>query len=290
MTSIKSNFVGPDVPLVSIVCPVFCHTQDHVSYLREALESVARQTYGRTELIIVDDMSPIDITSVVESVRELPPTRILRNAANLGHAEARNVGIQAAEGGLIAFLDHDDIWLPEKLEAQVDLMRANRDAAMTFCDVEIFLQSDPNSETDAFPKVDVNKLYFAQAKIPERPSLAWLMSHRNCVITVSAVLVKRQAMLDIGLFDTRYSSCDDYDAWLKIRSRWPIIHLPKVYAKYRLHRYNANYAVDHLRDNRLLTELMLDLWKNLSTPDKLRVLPTLARKAGGRIYWSLRRR
>ncbi|MDH7601945.1 MAG: glycosyltransferase [Armatimonadota bacterium] len=281
--------MGSDSPLISIVCPVFCHTEDHVGYLSEALESVAAQTYDRTELVIVDDRSPIDIVPIVESVRGLPPTRILRNTANLGHAEARNVGVQASEGELIAFLDHDDIWLPDKLKAQAEVLGSNKDAAMTFCDVEILCETNQNTTAGNTLAPAVSKLYFDQSKIPERPTLGWLMSHRNCVITVSSVLVRKQAMLDIGLFDGRYSSCDDYDAWLKIRSRWPIIHLPKVCAKYRLHRFNANYAVDHLRDNRLLTKLMLDLWKQLTPAEKLQVLPTLVRKTVGRIYWVIRR-
>lgn len=276
--------------LVSVVCPVYCHTEEHKKYLREALISVAAQTYQECELVIVDDTSPIDVSDVVESVEHLPRPRILRTTTNLGHAEARNVGIQAAEGDLIAFLDHDDIWLPGKLEKQVGILNANPDVAMTFCDVEIFWQDEADTRDDIKRIERLKRLYFDQKRIPDRPTLAWLMSHRNCVITVSSVLVRKHVMREIGLFDTRYSSCDDYDAWLKIRARWPIIHLPEVLAKYRLHKYNANYAVDHLRDNRLLTALMMDLWRQLGPADKLRVLPTLTRKGLGRIYWSLMRR
>ncbi len=89
-------------------------------------------------MIVVDDLSPIDITALVEAVEGLPNCRILRNAVNIGHAQSRNVGIRAARGDLIAFLDHDDVWLPEKLARQLEVLEANPDAAMVFCDVEQF--------------------------------------------------------------------------------------------------------------------------------------------------------
>jgi len=261
---------------VSVVCPVYCHTEDHRAYLSEALGSVAAQTFRDLELVIVDDASPIDIMPIVEAVEGLPPTRILCNAANLGHAESRNVGIRAAESDSIAFLDHDDIWLPKKLERQVGVLDDSPDAAMTFCDVEVF---GPHARG----------LYIDQKTIPLRPSLVWFMSHRNCVITVSAVLVRKQAMLDIGLFDSRYSTCDDFDAWIKILSRAPIVRLPETLARYRLHKHNVNYSVDRLNDNRLLTGLMLQSWRELGAAGRLRLLPTLARKLAGRGCWSLRR-
>ena len=67
-------------------------------------------------------------------------------------------------------------------------------------------------------------LYIDQSTVPDMPDLLWLATHNNCVISVSSVLVKKQAILDIGLFDSRYTSCDDFDAWLKIRMIAPIVH------------------------------------------------------------------
>jgi len=261
-------------PAISVVIPVYCHTEAHRRFLVEALESVAAQTFRDIEVVIVDDVSPIDITPVVESVADLPRTRILRNAANVGHAESRNIGIRAAEGELIAFLDHDDVWLAEKLERQVRVMSANPEAAMCFCDVEIMGSYPPG-------------LYVDQSTIPERPDVVWFITHKNSVITVSAVLARRRAMLDIGLFDSRYTSCDDYDAWIKILMRGPIIHLPETLAKYRLHQHNANYSVNRLTDNRLLTSLIVSYWHTAPTREKLALLPTLGRKLAGRIVYAL---
>lgn len=258
-------------PLVSVVLPVYCQTVSHEEFLVEALESVARQTFRDFDVVIVDDQSPREIVPLVESVQGLGRTRILRNAANVGHAQSRNVGIRAADAHLVAFLDHDDTWLPEKLERQVEALVDEPDASMVFCDVEILGRFPPG-------------LYIDQRTVPARPSLAWLVTHRNCVITVSSVLVRKRAMEEIDLFDTRYSSCDDFDAWIKLRMRAPIIHLPEKLAAYRLHQYNVNYSVDRLRDNRLLTALIWRVWLESGWSDRLRILPTLARKLVGRIY------
>lgn len=264
------------IPTVSIVLPVYCHSEAHKQFLVETLESVAAQTLPNTELVIVDDASPADPFLIIKSVRNLPPTRILRNTVNLGHAESRNIGIRAAEGELIAFLDHDDIWLPEKLKRQVQTLQENPDAAMCYCNVEIIGSHPP-------------KVYVDQRTIPDRPSIVWFLNHGNTVITASSVLVKKQAMLDIGLFDTHYTSCDDYDAWIKILMRWPIVHLPETLAKYRLHEYNVNYSVDRLNDNRLLTNLILKCWRTAPVSDKMALLPLIARKFAGRIVYTVRR-
>lgn len=262
---------------VSVICPVYCHTEAHRSYLRETLESVAAQTYRDMELVIVDDVSPMDITPIVDSVGDLPPTTILRNVTNLRHAESRNVGIRAADSELVAFIDHDDLWKPEKLARQVQALDEHPEASMVFCDVEII---------GDYPQ----GLYTDQKTVPELPSLGWLVTHNNCVITVSSVLVRRQAMLDIGLFDSRYSSCDDFDAWIKLRTRAPIVHLRETLASYRLHEHNVNYTVDRLTDNRLLTALLWRTACELGPVDRMRLAPVLAKKLAGRLVWTIRRK
>jgi glycosyltransferase involved in cell wall biosynthesis len=264
-------------PAVTVVIPVYCHTEDHKAYLRETLQSVAAQTYRDFEVVIVDDVSPIEIGPIVESVEGLPTTRIIRNAENVRQAESRNIGVRHAEGELIAFLDHDDLWLPNKLQRQVDAIGANPDAAMVFCDVEIF-------------GVPATWLKIDQRIIPDRPSFYWFVSHGNFTITASAVMVRKQAMLDIGGFDSRYSTCDDFDAWLKILMLAPVLHIPEVLAKYRLHEYNVNYGVDRLNDNKLLTALIWRHWRTAPLGERIRLLPRLVRKYLGRAYYTLRSR
>lgn len=261
------------MPKVTVVVPVYCSTREHEGFLRETLQSVAAQTFRDFETVIVDDRSPIDITPLVSCLENV---RVLRNETNLGHAESRNAGVKAAEGELIAFLDHDDIWLPEKLQLQIEVFDANTDAAMVFCDMETF---GPHAD----------RLNIDQSIIPERPSFYWFVSHGNFTISASAVMVRKQAMLDIGLFDSRYSTCDDFDAWLKILMNAPVVHLAERLARYRLHESNVNYTVDRLNDNRLLTGIIWRYWRTAPLGMRLRLIPRLIRKHIGRLYFTVRR-
>lgn len=261
---------------LTAVIPVYCASEDHERFLRETLESVAAQTYRDFELVIVDDVSPIDISPLVDSIDGLPKARIVRNASNIGHAESRNVGIREASGDLVAFLDHDDIWLPDKLQRQIEVLEANPDAAAVFNDCEVF---GPNAD----------RLRLDQQIIPDQPDFLWFINHGNYTITASAVMVRKQTMLDIGLFDSRYSTCDDLDAWLKILMQAPIVHIPEALTRYRLHGGNVNYGVDRLNDNRLLTALIWKYWKTAPSGIRAKLLPRIARKLIGRLYFRVRR-
>jgi len=118
---------GAGAPLVSVVIP----THDGGAYLREAVESAAAQTLGDLEILVVDDATKDEASlRAVEAMPSLDArVRLLRMPENAGVAAARNAGIEAARGELVAFLDDDDAWLPQKLEKQVEAMRA------TGCDV-----------------------------------------------------------------------------------------------------------------------------------------------------------
>jgi glycosyltransferase involved in cell wall biosynthesis len=263
-----------DKPRVSVVMPVYCATGDHETYLKEALESVSAQTFRDFDVVLVDDSSPRDFAPLLEAIDALPAVHVVRNDANVGHAESRNTGVRAARGDLIAFLDHDDLWLPGKLARQVAVLDANPDAAMTFCDMEIF------GRPASWLKID-------QSIIPDRPTFLWFVSHGNYTISASAVMARKSVLEEIGLFDSHYSTCDDFDAWLKIAARASVIHLPERLAKYRLHEHNVNYGVDALNDNKLLTRLIWSYWQTAPIGEKIALLPKLARKLIGRIYFAL---
>lgn len=270
----KSNI---SIPAVSVIVPVYCASEQHEVFLSEALESVARQTFRDFEVIVVDDTSPRDIRPILDKIPNLPKLKHIKNEINLGHARSRNAGIEAASGELLAFLDHDDLWATEKLARQVEEINNAPDAGMLFSAVDVF---GPYA----------HRLSINQSIIPPRPDFIWLINHGNFVITASAALVRRDVMVEIGLFDPRYSTCDDFDAWLKIVRIRPIVYLPEVLASYRLHSMNANYGVDRLNDNRLLTELLFNYWTSAPLKEKFLLLPRIGRKILGRAYFHLYRR
>ncbi len=259
---------------ISVVVPVYCHTDDHETYRKEALESIANQTLDDIELIVIDDVSPRDISHIIQPIRKIIDLRYIRNTENIGHAKSRNAGILEASADLIAFLDHDDIWLPNKLEEQYAILNSNPDAEMVFCGMEMFGEN-------------ASRLNINQEIIPEKPDFLWFFNHGNYTISASAVLVRKQAMLDIGLFDSRYTTSDDFDAWLKIAKKGQIIYLPKKLAKYRLHQTNVNYCVNRNNDTKLLFAIFWDYWNNSGTCTKIKMLPRMMRKIVGRIVFYL---
>jgi len=117
--------------LVSVIVP--CHNRKQ--YLRECLNSLAQQTYHNIELIIVDDASDDDIRSVINEISfPFPhPPRYVRSDTNRGPGASRERGRLMAQGEYICYLDSDDLWHPEKVEAQVTALRANPDAGMCYC-------------------------------------------------------------------------------------------------------------------------------------------------------------
>ena len=106
--------------LVSIIMPSY----NTAPYIRETIQSVLDQTYQNWELIIVDDCSTDNTDGVVASIKD-DRIRYLKNEKNSGAAVSRNRALREAEGRWIAFLDSDDVWMPDKLEKQVSFMEKN---------------------------------------------------------------------------------------------------------------------------------------------------------------------
>ena len=114
-----------DYGLVSIIMPNY----NGAAFLGEAVKSVLCQTYPYFELLVIDDCSTDESLSILGFYRD-PRIHVLKNEKNLGPGGSRNRGIEAASGRFIAFLDSDDVWLPEKLERQVEFM-VSRDIAFS---------------------------------------------------------------------------------------------------------------------------------------------------------------
>lgn len=115
------------LPLVSVITP----TYNAVRFIRETIDSVQRQTYPHWELILIDDASRDETVALIQEEMSDSRIRLIVLPKNSGAAVARNTGIAAAKGKYLAFLDSDDLWLPQKLEKQVAFMQQN-DAAFSF--------------------------------------------------------------------------------------------------------------------------------------------------------------
>ena len=187
-------------PRVSVVVP----TYNRAWCLAEALDSVLAQDVAGVELIVVDDGSTDGTPQLLAGYGAA--IRILRQE-NRGVSAARNAGIAAARGGLVAFLDSDDLWLPGKLRAQVDFFAEHPEALI--CQTEELWVKNGR-------RVNPGRRHRKRGGMIFEPSL------ELCLVSPSAVMMRRELFERVGRFDEALPACEDYDLWLRISLSHPI--------------------------------------------------------------------
>jgi glycosyltransferase involved in cell wall biosynthesis len=186
--------------LVSVVIP----TYNRAALVQEAIESVLNQTYQHCELIVVDDGSTDETAEVFTSYGSRI-TAIRINHA--GPSAARNCGIRIGRGDYIAFLDSDDLWLPKKLQTQINFFEHNPEAQICQSE-EIWIRN--GKRVNPRNKHKKNSGWIFEQCLP------------LCVVSPSAVMIHRSVFDAVGLFDETFLACEDYDLWLRIAPRYPI--------------------------------------------------------------------
>jgi len=187
-------------PLVSVVIP----TYDRPEYLARAVKTVTAQTYDTVELVVVDDCSPTPAQKTIDGVdtASLASVQCLRHEENRGANAARNTGIEAASGDLLAFLDDDDEWAPEKLACQVAAMRdADDDVGVVYTGTR-YVDTRIGDELEVTPtnRGWVTEDILTGAKFGE----------------FSVMLVRREAIEAAGLPDERFPSWQDREWYLRL--------------------------------------------------------------------------
>ena len=191
--------------VVSVVIPTFNRAQKVV----RAISSVQSQTFTDVEIIVVDDGSTDGTKKEVEQFDDI--VTYVAHSSNLGVSAARNTGIKGSGGPLIAFLDSDDHWLPEKLAVQVCFFDEYPEAVACQTE-EVWIRNGR--------RVNPMKKHLKPSGDIFEPSL------KLCLVSPSAVMLKRSLLDEVGLFDEGLPVCEDYDLWLRISCRYPI-HLIK---------------------------------------------------------------
>jgi glycosyltransferase involved in cell wall biosynthesis len=187
-------------PLVTVIIP----TYNRGWVVQEAIDSVLDQDFSDYELIVVDDGSNDNTREILGAYGKA--ITVLQQS-NRGVSAARNRGIAEAAGRLIAFLDSDDLWLPRKLTTQVKFFEENADAVINQTQ-EIWIRNGARVN----PKRKHHKF---SGMIFER-SLAL------CLVSPSAVMIKKSLFDAVGVFDENLPACEDYDLWLRISCRYPV--------------------------------------------------------------------
>lgn len=256
-------------PVVSIIIPVY----NVASYISDALESVFAQDFEDYEVIVVNDGST-DTAELEQVLAGFPHIKYLKQE-NRGVASARNAALRIAQGQYVAFLDADDVWLPNKLSQQLKFMREG-----------------------SYDFVYGNALFFGES--PWQPGATYMdrspskgtvtkesLLDMRCSVPCSTVLARRQAVLDAGMFDENVRVTEDFDLWIRMLERKARGGYQKVVlAKYRFR--SAGLSADRIQLHEAALWVLDKVRRggNLTTPErealerttkKLRVLIGLER-------------
>lgn len=183
--------------LVSVIIPSYNSAQ----YLPEAIESVLTQTYRPLQVIVVDDGSTDDTARAVEPYRDR--IRFIQKS-NGGPASARNFGLKAVKGDWIAFLDADDVWLPQKLEKQMRVIEEHPEVGMVACG---------EYEVNEYGTRDAEHIY---TNYKDKRRFLEALCSGNVIGGGSTALVRRSCLEHLGGFDEDLFGTEDWDMWLRI--------------------------------------------------------------------------
>ena len=214
---------------ISAVIPTF----NSAAYVKQAIESVRSQTLAVDEVIVVDDGST-DATKAVTA--GFPEVKFIEQN-HLGPAAARNNGVRHARSEYIAFLDSDDLWLPNKLGTQLAGLSANPSAGFSFATLSAFRDAEGGELSDGLFLPQQLRHWFAAHTYQSGAAagdIYSLLLGANCMQT-SSVVARRDALMQVGLFDERMIHGEDHDLWLKLARRWPTVYFIEPLAKYRIH-------------------------------------------------------
>jgi glycosyltransferase involved in cell wall biosynthesis len=208
-------------PKVSVVIP----THNRAQFLKAAIASVLNQTYQDFEIVVVDDASSDDTQKVVSLCRD-ERIKYIRHEVNKGDAGSRNTGIVHSHGDYVAFLDDDDEWLPEKLKMQVDL-----------------LESSPAQVGGIYTgslSLDTRSGKILNVNIPPRKRHLFEDIFVNNFIATSCILLRRECIERVGLFDERIPFCSDYDMWIRIAEQFHFDCVAEPLVIYHVHDYKLS--------------------------------------------------
>ena len=204
-------------PLVSVVMP--CYNAE--STLCASIDSTLGQSVKNFEIVAVDDGSSDQTLITLERYAKIDGRiRVLRQA-NGGPAKARNTGITSANGTYLAFLDSDDTWESSFIEDMLEPFVADQTVGLTYCG----WQNTGLTGGRGAPFIPPD--YETEDKL--------LKLFTGCRWPIHATLMKRELLLESGLFDTRLRSSEDFELWIRIAGNHKIARVPKVLAYYHHH-------------------------------------------------------
>lgn len=234
------------MPLISVIIP----TYNSARFLSRTIESVLRQTWQHFELIIVDDASTDGTIDVVRAFAEkdhrIKFVALDKNTG--GPVRPTNKGLEMAQGAYIAFLDHDDEWLPEKLDEQLLLLRSSAHTlGGVVCDVLFSSEDKPYR----FPEY------------PTKESSLIAMLCADFFFNFSILLIPREVFENVGFLDENFTLGADHDYYLRIARSYQIGVVRKPLLRYTIHVQNLSRSALSMKNSIADLELLLDKHSDL---------------------------
>jgi teichuronic acid biosynthesis glycosyltransferase TuaG len=228
-------------PLVSVITPTF----NAAEFLEETVASVLAQTYERVEHVLVDDGSTDDSPALLRKLAAQNPDRVrvvIRNG-RAGPCRRRNDALVAARGELVAWLDHDDLFAPDKLARQVEALESSDEAVFTFAQYEEF--DDATGET------------IARSHLHDGDDLLRRLFVEGCFVASSSVMFRRSRRAR-KLRDVHFSFGDDYYLWLTLLLDGPAVLVDAPLVRLRRHTRNESARLAATNYHRLRLALLRD--------------------------------
>ena len=210
--AIEAGATGQETATVTVLIAAY----NAETTLRRALDSVLAQTSPATQVLVVDDGSSDHTHEIAQTDYAGRVTTLCQ--PNAGVSAARNFGLRAATGSLIAFLDADDWWAPEKLERQLRLFADQPETLLTYTGLVIVDKETGASRTQ--PPTDPSSLW---------PQLRWT----NPFIPPSSVMLRRSALEEAGGFNEDILAAEDWELWVKLARRKPFVPTPEPLTFYQ---------------------------------------------------------
>lgn len=273
--------VMTNAPRVSVIIP----THNCGTYLADAIESVLAQSFTSYDIIVVDDGSTDGTRSLLAPYAGIVGYLYQEHR---GAAAARNAGIAQSCGKYVAFLDADDVWLPMKLELQVQALEAHPEAGLAFTD---FLNFDASGVTTR-SRLGIQsraKAWFEGHRVADT-AIACGTMYQDLLpanwIHTSSVVVRRDVLQVAGPFDTTFTIGEDYDLWLRIARHYPLLCVNSVLSGYHYRPQSACGPMESraFRSHRGILEVLKKHLRNQWIP---RELLGLVRRQLGKRYWAL---
>ncbi|MEK7075763.1 MAG: glycosyltransferase [Patescibacteria group bacterium] len=241
-------------PLVSIIIPAY----NAEKYIKTTINSALKQTYQNIEIIVIDDGSTDKTKNIIQSIQD--PRIIYIHQENQGQSAARNAGIKIAKGEYIALLDSDDLFLPQKIEKQVNFLEIHPDCGVCYCKIYNFFDDRPD------------KLFYNP--VPNYSGFIFDKLLKHSVVNPLTAVLRKEHLERYGGFKDDWRRCDEQYLWLKLAfNKVKFCYLDEVLAYYRVSKNSLSNQSVYLKENYEKFLELLDMVESWLGPDERKKYP-----------------